>query len=210
MPTCAVVICSNGSGRNEKTHEDGTKATLLTIPRTEGLQKQWAEQINRKDFKVNERTRVCSLHFEADAFVDEALNHDNRKRKRKRKKLKPKAIPTLNLRPPKPPEIETERDKRGRGRKTKFYNDEEKLRNAKLAVKEKPFKCSKCLSDFMKKARLESHLCFKCDLCNKNFKSRRSFNRHDRVEHEFDPKLSLIPKVTKTYERKTPKKAPPI
>ena len=61
---------------------------------------------------------------------------------------------------------------------------EEKLRNAKLAVKEKPFKCSKCLSDFMKKAQLESHQCFKCDLCNKNFKSSHSFYKHDRVEHD--------------------------
>ena len=39
---------------------------------------------NRKDFKVNKKTIVCSLHFEADAFVDEALNHDNRKRKREK------------------------------------------------------------------------------------------------------------------------------
>ena len=61
---------------------------------------------------------------------------------------------------------------------------EEKLRNAKLAVKAKPFKCSKCLSDFMKKAQLKSHQCFKCDLCNKNFKSSQSFYKHDRVEHD--------------------------
>ena len=122
MPTCAVVNCSNGSGRNEKTHEDGTKATLFQVPPTEGLQKQWEEQINRKDFKVKQNTIVCSLHFEADAFVDEDLNHDKRNRKRKRKKLKPRAIPTLHLRPQKP-EIETDRDKRSQGRKTKFSND---------------------------------------------------------------------------------------
>ena len=61
---------------------------------------------------------------------------------------------------------------------------EEKLRNAKLAVKAKPFKCSKCLSDFMKKTQLKSHQCFKCDLCNKNFKSSHSFYKHDRVEHD--------------------------
>ena len=31
---------------------------------------------------------------------------------------------------------------------------EEKLKNAKLAVKAKPFKCSKCLSEFTKKVKL--------------------------------------------------------
>ena len=61
---------------------------------------------------------------------------------------------------------------------------EEKLKNAKLAVKAKPFKCSKCLSDFMTKVQLKSHRCFKCDLCNKNFKSSHSFYKHDRVEHD--------------------------
>ena len=61
---------------------------------------------------------------------------------------------------------------------------EEKLRNAKLAVKARPFKCSKCSSDFKKKAQLEKHQCFKCDLCNKNFKSSHSFYKHDRIEHD--------------------------
>ena len=61
---------------------------------------------------------------------------------------------------------------------------DEKLRSAKLACNVKPFKCSKCLSEFMKKAQLKSHQCFKCDLCNKNFKSSHSFYKHDRVEHD--------------------------
>ena len=133
MPSCAVVNCSNGSGRNEKTHEDGTKATLYQIPPTEGLQKQWEEMINRKDFKVKQNTIVCSLHFEADAFVDEDLNHDKRKRKRKRKKLKPRAIPTLNLRPKKP-EIETDRNERSQGRKTKISNDVTVIPKKKLKL----------------------------------------------------------------------------
>ena len=60
---------------------------------------------------------------------------------------------------------------------------EEKLRNAKLAVKAKPFKCAKWLSDFMKKAQLKNHQCLKCDLCNKYFKTSVSFYFHDRIEH---------------------------
>ena len=44
---------------------------------------------------------------------------------------------------------------------------EDKLRNAKLAVKAKCFKCSNCLSEFMKKAELKRHQCIKCDLCIK-------------------------------------------
>ena len=66
-------------------------------------------------------------------------------------------------------------------KKTMF---DEKLRNAKLA---KPFKCSKCLSEFMKKAKMKSHQCFKCDLCNKYFKAtlnNQSFYKHDMNEHD--------------------------
>ena len=105
MPTCAIVHCHNGSGRNERTHEDGRKATLYQVP--EGMQKQWQEMINRQNFVVNKNTQVCSLHFEDDAYVDETENHDKYNRKRKRKKLKPRALPTLCLRPIKP-ESETE------------------------------------------------------------------------------------------------------
>ena len=64
---------------------------------------------------------------------------------------------------------------------------DEKLRRAKLACSLKPFKCSKCLSEFMKKAQLKSHQCFKCDLCNKYFKvtlNNQSFYKHDMDEHD--------------------------
>merc|ERR550534_1609704 len=61
---------------------------------------------------------------------------------------------------------------------------EDKLRNAKLAVKAKRFKYSKCFTDFMKKAQLKSHQCFRCDLCFKYFKTNVSFYVHDRVEHD--------------------------
>ena len=102
MPTCAIVHCHNGSGRKERTHEDGRKATLYQVQ--EGMQKQWQEVINRQNFVVNKNTQVCSLHFEDDAYVDETDNHDKYNRKRKRKKLKPRALPTLGLKP----ESETE------------------------------------------------------------------------------------------------------
>ena len=60
---------------------------------------------------------------------------------------------------------------------------DEKLRSAKLACSLKPFKCSKCLSEFMKKASLKRHQCIKCVLCNMYFKNSPSFYSHDSVEH---------------------------
>ena len=119
MPTCAIAHCHNGSGRKERPHTDGTKATCYRIPPTEGLRKQWEEIINRKNFVVNKNTTVCSLHFDFDAFIAETDNHDKYNRKRKNKTLKPRALPTLDLRPIKP-EIEI---KRGQGRKTKIANE---------------------------------------------------------------------------------------
>ena len=61
---------------------------------------------------------------------------------------------------------------------------EDKLRIAKLAVKEKRFKCAQCLSEFTKKAQLKSHQCIKCDICIKYFKTSQRFYNHDRVEHD--------------------------
>ena len=119
MPTCAVVHCHNGSGRKERTHEDGRKATLYQVP--EGMQIQWQEMINRQNFVVNKNSLVCSLHFEENAYVDETDNHDKYNRKRKRKKLKPRALPTLDLRPKKP-ESETE-SRRNKGQKSKRANE---------------------------------------------------------------------------------------
>ena len=52
---------------------------------------------------------------------------------------------------------------------------EERLMNAKLALNAKRFTCSKCLSEFMKKASLKKHQCIKCVLCNMYFKNSPSF-----------------------------------
>ena len=130
MPTCAIAHCHNGSGRKERPHLDGTKATVHRIPPTEGLLKQWEERINRQNFKVNKDTTVCSLHFDFDAFVDEADNRDKYNRKRKKKTLKPRAIPTLDLRPKKP-EIES---RRSQGRKTKIANEVAVIPNKHLKL----------------------------------------------------------------------------
>ena len=87
---------------------------------------------------------------------------------------------------------------------------EEKLMNAKFAVRAKPFKCSKCLSEFMKKAELKRHQCIKCDLCTKYFKTGQSFyvhNRmsqsyinHDKVEHE--GQIAMRSKLKRTEREK--------
>jgi hypothetical protein len=61
---------------------------------------------------------------------------------------------------------------------------EERLMNAKIALNAKRFKCSKCLSEFMKKASLKRHQCIRCVLCNMYFKNSLSFYSHDTVEHD--------------------------
>ena len=82
---------------------------------------------------------------------------------------------------------------------------EEELRNAKFAVKVNPFKCSKCLSEFMKKAQLKSHQCIRCDLCNKYFKNSLYFYAHDRVDHDghfaMESKLKRPERERKTVNR---------
>jgi len=78
---------------------------------------------------------------------------------------------------------------------------EDKLRNAKFAVRAKPFKCSKCLSEFMKKAQLKSHQCLKCYLCNNKYLwgSHRFYN-HDKVEH--DGQIAMKSKLKRPERKK--------
>ena len=82
---------------------------------------------------------------------------------------------------------------------------EEKLMAAKFAVRAKRFKCSKCFSEFMKKAELKRHQCIKCDLCNKYLKNSQSFYNHDRVEHDghfaMESKLKRPERERKTVNR---------
>ena len=88
--------------------------------------------------------------------------------------------PTLNDEDAEIPDYERKRLENIAEKKAMF---EERLMNAKLALNAKRFKCSKCLSEFMKKASLKAHQCIKCVLCNMYFKNSLSFYSHDTVEH---------------------------
>ena len=99
MPTCAVVGCKNGSGKNEKLKENGEKYILFRYSKTLA-KKEWLERLNRKDYVATENTRVCEYHFAEEAFVLDEENKDAKGRKRERRQLKPMAYPTLHLRSP--------------------------------------------------------------------------------------------------------------
>jgi hypothetical protein len=95
MPTCAIVGCNNGSGR-EKPRENGRKPSVFCYTLTEA-KKEWVEIINRENYTPNKYTVICEDHFTEDAYIPDEQNIDKCKRKRKRRRLKPKAFPTINL-----------------------------------------------------------------------------------------------------------------
>ena len=95
MPTCAIVGCNNGSGR-EKPRENGRKPSVFCYTLTEA-KKEWVEIINRENYTPNKCTVICEDHFTEDAYIPEEQNIDKHNRKRKRRRLKPKAFPTRNL-----------------------------------------------------------------------------------------------------------------
>ena len=140
MPTCAIKGCHNGCGIKEKEtlHADGSKPVLHKVPKS-GLTKQWEENINRKNFNVNDKTVVCSLHFEPSAYIPDDENKDDFGRQRKRKTLKQRAFPTLHLKP-KTTEVVTEsvRSKR----KKRDEGDEE------VEIPKKSLKLSSLDNDF--------------------------------------------------------------
>ena len=91
MPTCVVVGCHSGSGREEKKYQ------LESFPKSEELRQKWMEKINRKDFIPSHNAKVCLKHFRRKDFVPPEENKDNHGRIRKRKRLKPTAIPSRHL-----------------------------------------------------------------------------------------------------------------
>ena len=90
MPsTCSVVGCNTGHGKCDEKH------ACFIFPKSETFSQKWVEKINRKNFKPNQNSRVCSKHFSADCFDP----YDCKGRPRKIKRLKDSAVPSLFLRP---------------------------------------------------------------------------------------------------------------
>ena len=69
--------------------------------KNEELLCNWLKNIARKNFKPSKYSKLCSLHFKPDDFIE--VSHDsNQRRKRKRdsehlcyKRLKPGAVPSI-------------------------------------------------------------------------------------------------------------------
>ena len=91
MPTCVVLGCHSGSGREEKKYQ------LETFPKSEEFKQKWIEKINRKDFEPSFNSRICFKHFRKSDFISCDDNKDKQGRLRKLKKLKPTAIPSRYL-----------------------------------------------------------------------------------------------------------------
>ena len=82
MPTCVVLGCHSGSGREEKKYQ------LESFPKSEEFKQKWIEKINRKDFEPSFNSRICFKHFRRSDFLPCDDNKDKQGRQRKLKKLK--------------------------------------------------------------------------------------------------------------------------
>ena len=95
---CAALNCRSGySGENKN-----CEITFHSFPlHDKNLLQLWLKRLARKDFKPTKHSKVCSLHFTNDDFVNESLDKNSRrKRKREstklvRKRLKTQAFPTV-------------------------------------------------------------------------------------------------------------------
>ena len=91
---CCVPGCTSNS--REKTVE---AISFHSFPKDSALAREWIAKIRREvgdHFQVNEHTKVCSLHFEADAYCSGSrIRPDDKKLTTViRQKLKGDAIPT--------------------------------------------------------------------------------------------------------------------
>ena len=71
MPTCVVVGCHSGSGREQ------VKYQLESFPKSEELKQKWVDKINRKDFIPSLNAKVCLKHFRRGDFIPAEENKDN-------------------------------------------------------------------------------------------------------------------------------------
>ena len=91
---CCVPGCTSNS--REKTVE---AISFHSFPKDRALAREWIAKIRRDvgdHFQVNEHTKVCSLHFEADAYCSGSRRRPDDKKLTTviRQKLKGDAIPT--------------------------------------------------------------------------------------------------------------------
>ena len=84
MPNCKVKGCPIGNGWYR-----GPKHTLFQFPKNESILKEWKNRIGMPNLQVSEHTRVCSKHFEDEAFVPDEENVTSRGKKRATRQLKP-------------------------------------------------------------------------------------------------------------------------
>ena len=61
MPMCAVYGCNN-------------KRDLTLFPKSKALLALWVEKINRQDYVVTRDSRVCSKHFDDNAYIPDEKN----------------------------------------------------------------------------------------------------------------------------------------
>ena len=95
MPTCCVIKCPNGSSS-----ANSCRSFNFPPETSPALRKEWLERINRQGYQITDNSRVCELHFAAEAYIPESENKDAYGRQRKKSRLKPLAYPTLNLKSP--------------------------------------------------------------------------------------------------------------
>ena len=63
MPTCFVVGCHSGSGREVEKYQ------LVSFPKCDELRQKWIDSINRTNVEPNNRSIVCLKHFRKCDFI---------------------------------------------------------------------------------------------------------------------------------------------
>ncbi|CAK1587924.1 unnamed protein product [Parnassius mnemosyne] len=58
--------CINGCNSNSRKNEEGL--TFFRLPKNEGLQKLWIDNIGQENIKPAVVRRICSLHFEKECL----------------------------------------------------------------------------------------------------------------------------------------------
>ena len=105
MPGCCVPGCHTDTGQLS-TYEDSQgniiKASVHKFPLKDAfLMRAWLRAISRDNFEPNEKSVVCSRHFNESDFVTESTDKKKSRRSKretlsnKRRRLKSGAVPSI-------------------------------------------------------------------------------------------------------------------
>ena len=93
--------CAPGCKTGYRSQKTSNKISVFRFTKDPMLKQKWISAIPRKNWAVNDSTRICALHFEKNNFITDSTDGNSRRHNKhnskalKQARLKPNAVPHI-------------------------------------------------------------------------------------------------------------------